>query len=184
MVTALPVKGLACKVPVSKSPTKCSVPSMSCEVVCTYVISISCRISLSIWKDWLVNWLHNLLFFGWLSPEKSQEKSQKCCYSWRWYINGAFIPSPPPNLMIQIKQNDIQTNPKLFLFLQNQNLSDEVLQNSNPNHSSLSIISMRLNSKPFIWALYPLWTSVVWLKMEPGFKPSLIWVVQIITWLM
>lgn len=88
-------------------------------------------------------------------------------------------PSPPPNLMIQIKQSDIQT--KLFLFLQNQNLSDEVLQNSNPNHSSLSIIGMRLNSKPFIWALYPLWTSVVWLKMEPGFKPSLIWVVQIIT---
>lgn len=93
-------------------------------------------------------------------------------------------PSPPPNLMIQIKQNDIQTNPKLFLFLQNQNLSDEVLQNSNPNHSSLSIIGMRLNSKPFIWALYPLWTLVVWLKMEPGFKPCLIWVVQITTCLM
>lgn len=35
--------------------------------------------------------------------------------------------------MILIKWNDIQA--KLFLFLQNQNLSDEVLQNSNPNYS-------------------------------------------------
>lgn len=86
--------------------------------------------------------------------------------------------------MIQTKWNDIQTNLKLFLFLQNQNLSDEALQNSNTNHSSLSIIDMRLILKPLIWALCPLWTSVVWLKMEPGFKPSSIWVVQITTSLM
>lgn len=86
--------------------------------------------------------------------------------------------------MIQTKWNDIQTNLKLFVFLQNQNLSDEALQNSNTNHSSLSIIDMRLILKPLIWALCPLWTSVVWLKMEPGFKPSSIWVVQITTSLM
>lgn len=89
--------------------------------------------------------------------------------------------SPPPYSVIQIKWNDIQTNPKLFLFLQNQNLSDEVLRHLNTNHSSLSIIDMRLNSNPFIWDFYPLWTWAVWLKMEPGFKPSPVWVVQITT---